>query len=252
MNERLKQLAQLNFQSPRNLNKVVEYSTRYLKATGGGDAAMNAMLGQAYQLMGNDKAAIASVQTAVRLSGGRPAENWLRILLQSYGRLGDSGRRVADHRSARQPVPDAGQLEAPLQFAAQAGCGRRPDRHERLPPHGQARTDGQAGGVHGCRHHRYPVRLPGGSPEAHGRLLGGEGLRPSGRSPQPSASWRMPARRFPSSRPTLGKLAQQAAASKSVRTRSRWARSCSATGRPIRPWRLPSAPCRRAATGTRR
>jgi tetratricopeptide (TPR) repeat protein len=48
------------------------------------------MLGQAYQLMGNDKAAIASVQNAVRLSGGRPAENWLRILLQSYGALGDA------------------------------------------------------------------------------------------------------------------------------------------------------------------
>lgn len=90
VNERLKQLAQLNFQSPRNLNKVVDYSTRYLKATGGGDAAMNAMLGQAYQLMGNNKAAIASVQNAARLSGGRPAENWLRILLQSYGALGDA------------------------------------------------------------------------------------------------------------------------------------------------------------------
>jgi tetratricopeptide (TPR) repeat protein len=90
VNDRLKQLAQLNFQSPRNLNKVVDYSTRYLKATGGGDAAMNAMLGQAYQLMGNDKAAIASVQNAVRLSGGRAAENWLRILLQSYGALGDA------------------------------------------------------------------------------------------------------------------------------------------------------------------
>jgi tetratricopeptide (TPR) repeat protein len=90
VNERLKTLALLNFQSPRNLNKVVEYSTRYLKATGGGDAAMNVTLGQAYQLMGNDKAAIASVQKAVSLSGGRAAENWLRILLQSYGALKDT------------------------------------------------------------------------------------------------------------------------------------------------------------------
>ena len=89
VNDRLKQLAQLNFQSPRNLNKVVDYSNRYLKATGGNDASMHAMLGQAYQLMGNDKAAIASVQTAVRMSG-KPAENWLRILLQSYGALGDA------------------------------------------------------------------------------------------------------------------------------------------------------------------
>lgn len=90
VNERLKTLAQLNFQSPRNLGKVVDYSTRYLKAVGGNDAAMTAMLGQAYQMMGNDKAAIASVQKAVSLSGGRAAENWLRILLQSYGALGDT------------------------------------------------------------------------------------------------------------------------------------------------------------------
>lgn len=90
VNERLKQLAQLNFQSPRNLNKVVDYSTRYLKATGGGDAGMNALLGQAYQMQGNHKAAIASVQKAISLSGGRAAENWLRILLQSYSALGDA------------------------------------------------------------------------------------------------------------------------------------------------------------------
>jgi tetratricopeptide (TPR) repeat protein len=89
VNDRLKQLAQLNFQSPRNLNKVVDYSNRYLKAVGGNDPAMHAMLGQAYQLMGNHKSAIASVQTAVRQSG-RPAENWLRILLQSYSAIGDS------------------------------------------------------------------------------------------------------------------------------------------------------------------
>ncbi len=89
VNDRLKQLAQLNFQSPRNLNKVVDYSTRYLKAVGGNDPAMNAMLGQAYQLQGNHKAAIASVQTAVRQTA-KPSENWLRILLQSYSAMGDA------------------------------------------------------------------------------------------------------------------------------------------------------------------
>ena len=89
VNDRVKQLAQLSFQSPRNLAKVIEYSNRYLKATGGGDASMHAMLGQAYQLSGNDKAAVTSVQSAVRLVA-RPEENWLRILLQSYGRLGDA------------------------------------------------------------------------------------------------------------------------------------------------------------------
>lgn len=108
VNERLKQLAQLNFQAPRNLNKVVDYSNRYLKATGGGDAGMNAMLGQAYQMMGNDKAAIASVQKAVSLSGGRAAENWLRILLQSYGALGDTQgvSRTTEQLVRLYPTPD--------------------------------------------------------------------------------------------------------------------------------------------------
>src|SRR5690606_30014226 len=53
---RVKQLAQLNFQSPQNLKKVIEYANQYLKAVGGQDAQMQAMLGQAYQLSGNDKA----------------------------------------------------------------------------------------------------------------------------------------------------------------------------------------------------
>ena len=89
VNDRLKQLAQLHFQAPRNLNKVIEYGNRYLKGTGGRDASMQAMLGQAYQMQGNDKAAVASVQNAVRLAG-RPEENWLRILLKSYGSLGNA------------------------------------------------------------------------------------------------------------------------------------------------------------------
>jgi tetratricopeptide (TPR) repeat protein len=89
VNDRLKQLAQLNFQSPRNLDKVIEYATRYLKATGGRDAPMQAMLGQAYQMSGNDKAAVTSVQNAIRVAG-KPEENWLRILLKSYGNLNDA------------------------------------------------------------------------------------------------------------------------------------------------------------------
>ncbi|MDP2324936.1 MAG: hypothetical protein Q8N51_13035, partial [Gammaproteobacteria bacterium] len=89
VNDRVKQLAQLNFQAPRNLNKVIEYSTRYLQATGGRDAAMQAMLGQAYQMSGNDKAAVTSVQNAIRVAG-KPEENWLRILLKSYGNLNDT------------------------------------------------------------------------------------------------------------------------------------------------------------------
>lgn len=89
VNDRVKQLAQLNFQSPRNLNKVIEYSTVYLKATGGRDAPMQAMLGQAYQMSGNDKAAVTSVRNAIRVAG-KPEENWLRILLKSYGNLSDT------------------------------------------------------------------------------------------------------------------------------------------------------------------
>lgn len=114
VNERLKTLAQLNFQSPRNLAKVVDYSNRYLKAVGGNDAAMNAMLGQAYQMQGNHKAAIASVQKAVSLSGGRAAENWLRILLQSYGALGDAkGVAVTTEKLVSQyPTPDNWKLLA--------------------------------------------------------------------------------------------------------------------------------------------
>ena len=89
VNDRVKQLAQLNFQAPRNLTKVIEYSTRYLQATGGRDSSMQAMLGQAYQMSGNDKAAVTSVQNAIRVAG-KPEENWLRILLKSYGNLNDA------------------------------------------------------------------------------------------------------------------------------------------------------------------
>lgn len=86
--DRMKQLAELNFQTPRNLSKVIKYSVAYLKATGRSDPTMHALLGQAYQLSGNDKAAIAEVQTAVGLSN-QPNENWLLILLKSYGKLGN-------------------------------------------------------------------------------------------------------------------------------------------------------------------
>ncbi|MEZ5564803.1 MAG: hypothetical protein R3F24_04475 [Gammaproteobacteria bacterium] len=89
VNDRVKTLAQLYFQAPRNLNKVIEYGNRYLKAIGGRDAAMQAMVGQAYQMSGNDKAAVAAVNNAIKIAG-QPAENWLRILLKSYNNLDDS------------------------------------------------------------------------------------------------------------------------------------------------------------------
>ncbi len=125
-NQRLKQLAQLNFQSPRNLNKVVDYSNRYLKATGGNDPAMHAMLGQAYQLMGNHKAAISSVENAVRLSGGRAAENWLRILLQSYSALGDAkGVSATTEKLVRMyPTPDNWKLMSSTMRRQAAGDDR--------------------------------------------------------------------------------------------------------------------------------
>lgn len=113
VNDRIKQLAQLNFQAPRNLPKVIEYSTRYLKAVNN-DASMHAMLGQAYQLQGNHKAAIASVQDAVRVSGGRAAENWLKILLQSYVALGDANGTAATTEKlvSQYPTPENWKLMA--------------------------------------------------------------------------------------------------------------------------------------------
>jgi tetratricopeptide (TPR) repeat protein len=90
-NDRIKQIAQLSF--PKDVKKTVEYTTRWLKATGSKDPDMYAMLGQAYQLGGNDKAAISATETAVRNAqavGKRPDENWLRILLKSYGNLNDA------------------------------------------------------------------------------------------------------------------------------------------------------------------
>ncbi|MCL4791931.1 MAG: tetratricopeptide repeat protein [Gammaproteobacteria bacterium] len=90
-NDRIKQIAQLSF--PKDVKKTVEYTTRWLKATGSKDPDMYAMLGQAYQLGGNDKAAIKATEIAVsnaQAAGKRPDENWLRILLKSYGNLDDT------------------------------------------------------------------------------------------------------------------------------------------------------------------
>jgi tetratricopeptide (TPR) repeat protein len=90
-NDRIKQIAQLSF--PKDVKKTVEYTTRWLKATGSKDPDMYAMLGQAYQLGGNDKAAIKATEIAMRnaqAAGKRPDENWLRILLKSYGNLNDA------------------------------------------------------------------------------------------------------------------------------------------------------------------
>src|SRR5690606_28203028 len=84
-NERLKTLAQISFQTqPRNLRKTIDYADRYLKATGGSDASMHFLAGQAQYLGGNYKAAVASMQNAARLgeqAGRRPEENLLRYLL---------------------------------------------------------------------------------------------------------------------------------------------------------------------------
>mgnify|MGYP001248370518 CR=1 FL=1 len=90
-NDRIKQIAQLSF--PKDVKKTIEYTTRWLKATGSKDPDMYAMLGQAYQLGGNDKAAISATEIAMRnaqAAGKRPDENWLRILLKSYGNLNDT------------------------------------------------------------------------------------------------------------------------------------------------------------------
>ncbi len=89
VNDRVKQLAQLNFQAPRDLKNVIEYANRYLKAVNGQDAGVQAMLGQAYQMSGNDKAAVAAVNNAIKVAG-KAEENWLRILLKSYGNLGNA------------------------------------------------------------------------------------------------------------------------------------------------------------------
>ena len=90
-NDRIKQIAQLSF--PKDVKKTVEYTTRWLKATGSKDPDMYAMLGQAYQLGGDDKRAINATEIAMRnaqAAGKRPDENWLRILLKSYGNLNDT------------------------------------------------------------------------------------------------------------------------------------------------------------------
>lgn len=90
-NDRIKQIAQLSF--PKDVGKTVEYTTRWLKATGSKDPDMYAMLGQAYQIGGNDKKAISATEIAMRnarAAGKQPDENWLRILLKSYGAVGDT------------------------------------------------------------------------------------------------------------------------------------------------------------------
>ncbi|MCP5139466.1 MAG: hypothetical protein H6979_06390 [Chromatiales bacterium] len=112
-NDRIKQIAQLSF--PRDVNKTIEYTTRWLKATGSKDPDMYAMLGQAYQLGGNDKAAISATEIAVRnaqAAGKRPDENWLRILLKSYGNLNDSAAlsRLTTSLVTLYPTKDNWQL----------------------------------------------------------------------------------------------------------------------------------------------
>ena len=112
-NDRIKQIAQLSF--PKDVKKTIEYTTRWLKATGSKDPDMYAMLGQAYQLGGNDKAAISATEIAVRnaqAAGKRPDENWLRILLKSYGNLNDSAAlsRLTTSLVTLYPTKDNWQL----------------------------------------------------------------------------------------------------------------------------------------------
>lgn len=112
-NDRIKQIAQLSF--PKDVKKTVEYTTRWLKATGSKDPDMYAMLGQAYQIGGNDKAAIRATEIAMsnaRAAGKRPDENWLRILLKSYGNIGDTAavNRLTTALVTLYPTKDNWQL----------------------------------------------------------------------------------------------------------------------------------------------
>ncbi len=112
-NDRVKQIAQLSF--PKDIKKTVEYTTRWLKATGSKDPDMYAMLGQAYQIGGNDKAAISATEIAMRNAreaGKRPDENWLRILLKSYGNIGDTAAvsRLTTSLVTLYPTKDNWQL----------------------------------------------------------------------------------------------------------------------------------------------
>lgn len=112
-NDRIKQIAQLSF--PKDVKKTIEYTTRWLKATGSTDPDMYAMLGQAYQLGGNDKAAIRATEIAMRnaqAAGKRPDENWLRILLKSYGNLNDAAAvsRLTTSLVTLYPTKDNWQL----------------------------------------------------------------------------------------------------------------------------------------------
>ena len=112
-NDRIKQIAQLSF--PKDVKKTVEYTTRWLKATGSKDPDMYAMLGQAYQLGGNDKSAIRATEIAMQnaqAAGKRPDENWLRILLKSYGNLNDAAAvsRLTTSLVTLYPTKDNWQL----------------------------------------------------------------------------------------------------------------------------------------------
>jgi tetratricopeptide (TPR) repeat protein len=90
--QQLQTLSQIYFQpgGGRNLKKSIDYADRYLKSTGGRDANAHFLIGQAQHAGGNYKAAIGSFNTAIRARGGRPEENWLRYLQDSYTKTGDT------------------------------------------------------------------------------------------------------------------------------------------------------------------
>jgi TolA-binding protein len=91
-NDRLKLLAQLNFQL-RNLGNAASYGNRWLKATGQKDTEMLVLVGQAYYLNKDYKSAVTYMGDAVNTAqkaGRKPDENWLLILQQSFYNLKDA------------------------------------------------------------------------------------------------------------------------------------------------------------------
>lgn len=86
VNDRLKLLAQLNFQI-RNLAKATGYGQQWLKATGANDIDMLVLVGQAYYLDKDYANTIKFMGQAVNTAqkaGRKPDENWLLIIQQSY------------------------------------------------------------------------------------------------------------------------------------------------------------------------
>ncbi len=95
--KRLKNIAQINYQS-KNYPKAVEVGSRYLKAAPG-DAEMHLMVGQAHYLQqdfANAAAAVGAAVAAVEKAGGKPKEEWLKLIMSAeYERKNDAGVTAA-------------------------------------------------------------------------------------------------------------------------------------------------------------